>query len=337
MLPAMSASLPDRGDLVIAFSVAFALLPVAALYVARWWLDRGRSEPPWAFPLLLLFGGAGGLFFALVGFAEVANLFAFLYGPDAAAEPLLYNAVVAPAAEELGKAFILLVFLLTRWYRGPVDGLLYGWAAGAGFACVESFAHFATAYVFQGTTGWFTEVALRAGPAVVVHGSATAAVGAFLGLARFDGRPAVAVLAPVCGVTVALGIHGGWNALLFLSATTLDPDYENLAYLAQPAVLVGVAVALVAALGIEVRALEGELASEVAEGRLSVHELAAVLNRRERRRPAWLRLGSGRAALVGAALQLGLALRRYRREGRGAGHVDRLRRDLRAARRPPTP
>ncbi len=239
---AVTSSLPTMTDLVVVFSLAFALLPVAALYVARWWLRRDAYEPPWAFPLLMLSGGAGGLLFALYGHAELVGLFARLYGPDAASEPLLYNAIVQPAAEEIGKAFIVLVFVLTPRFRGPVDGALYGLAAGAGFACVESFVHFYSAWAYQGAAGWLSEVAIRTGPSLVVHGTATGAVGLFLGLAKLDRRAMVALLAPVCGVTASLAVHGGWNALTFLSAYTGDPDFERLAFMGQ-APIIGLFVA----------------------------------------------------------------------------------------------
>jgi len=121
---------------VLLFSVVFALVPAALCYLARWWLDRGELEPPWIFPVLMVLGGASGALFAVYGHAEVAALVSSLYGGEVPAEPLFVTTVITPAAEELGKAFVLLPFVLThRWYRGPVDGLLYGFAAGAGFAC----------------------------------------------------------------------------------------------------------------------------------------------------------------------------------------------------------
>ncbi len=229
--------LPTLTDLILVFSVAFALVPVAALYVARWWLRRDAYEPPWAFPLLLLAGGAGGLGFALFGHAELVGLFARLYGPDAASEPLLYNGIVQPAAEEIGKAFIVLVFVLTPRFRGPVDGALYGLAAGVGFASVESFVHFYSAFAYQGAAGWLSEVTVRTGPSMVIHGTSTGAVGLFLGLTKLDRRAVVALLAPVCGMTASLAVHGGWNALLFLSVYTGDPDFERLAFMAQAPVI----------------------------------------------------------------------------------------------------
>ena len=44
-----------------------ALIPVVICYLARWYLDRGRTEPPWIFPALSVLGGLGGVFALYVG------------------------------------------------------------------------------------------------------------------------------------------------------------------------------------------------------------------------------------------------------------------------------
>lgn len=327
----MTAQLPSRGDLVLLFSVFFALVPIGLCYLARWALQRGRAEPPWTFPLLMLAGGAGGMLFALFGHEEVARLFALLYGAGMHAEPLALEALLSPAAEELGKAFILLPFALTAWYRGPVDGLLYGFAAGAGFACVENFMYFAVAFEAAGTAGWVGEVVARAGPSAIIHGGATAAVGAFLGAARFDGGRLAAVGAPFCGFVAAMLIHGGWNLLVALSALTGELWYHQLALLMLPLVAVALLGAMAVSLRIEAGVLAGELGREVRAGRLSSAELDALVDVRARRR---LRDVPDRAGLIGAAITLGHALRRLRREGRGLRQVNRLRRSMERARTP---
>ena len=55
----------SSGIVILVCSV-FALVPVGICYFARWLLDRARTEPPWIFPLMMVLGGAGGLWFALV-------------------------------------------------------------------------------------------------------------------------------------------------------------------------------------------------------------------------------------------------------------------------------
>ncbi len=321
--------LPTTTQLVLLFSLVFAAVPAALCYLARWWLDRGHLEPPWIFPVLMVSGGVGGWFFAVYGYAEVADLVVRAYGGAMPAEPLFYSAVLTPVAEELGKAFILLPFMLMhRWYRGPVDGLLYGFAAGAGFACMENFMYFANAYAYAGGSGWVAEVLSRAAPAALIHGGATAAVGVFLGAARFDGRPAVVLGAPLCGFTVAVLIHGGWNALMEAATLTGNSLYETLAWLLLPLVAIGFVGTLVVALAVEATDLRAALAGEVEEGLLVSAELRAMTDIDRRKSGSWVSPGLDRERLIGKVMALGYALRRLRREGRGRRHVRKLRKDV---------
>lgn len=326
----MTFGLPSTASLVLLFSVVFALLPAALCYSARWWLDRGRLEPPWIFPVLMVFGGAGGALFSIYGYAEVTSLVVWTYGGAVPADPLFMTTVVAPAAEELGKAFVLLPFVLThRWYRGPVDGLLYGFAAGAGFACAENFLYFANAYAAGGGPGWVAEVIGRAAPSAVIHGGATAAVGAFLGAARFDGRWHVVLVAPVSGFALAMLIHGGWNLLITLGAAPGHSLYTTAAWLMLPAVVVAYVLALAVALDHEAEALRAVLESELEDGTLHTGEYeAATQLRRRRGSGSWMVPNLDRGRMLGKVMSLGYALRRFRREGRGRRHVNRLRADV---------
>ncbi len=326
----MTFGLPSTASLVLLFSVVFALLPAALCYLARWWLDRGRLEPPWIFPALMVFGGAGGALFAIYGHVEVAGLVGWVYGGAVPADPLFVTTVVSPAAEELGKAFILLPFVLThRWYRGPVDGLLYGFAAGAGFACAENFLYFANAYAAGGGPGWVAEVVLRAAPSAVIHGGATAAVGAFLGAARFDGRWQVVLGAPLSGFALAMLIHGGWNLFVSLGAGPEPSFYTTIAWLMLPTVVVAYTLALSIALDHEAADLRAALESELEDGTLHTGEFeAATMLRRRRASGSWMVPNLDRGRMLGKVMSLGYALRRFRREGRGRRHVNRLRADV---------
>lgn len=323
--------MPHLSDLILVISALLAAVPLALCYGARWWLDRGTLEPPWAFPVLMLAGGAGGIFFSLYGYAELEAIFAQVQGAPVPAGSLLAQAVVVPAAEELGKAFILLPFALTPWLRGPVDGLLYGFAAGAGFACAESFMYFMVAWQ-QGEQAWLWEVVTRTVPSTLIHGGATAAVGAFLGAGRFEGRPGVGLAAPVVGFVAAITVHGLWNWLIRAAAETGDLRFHQAAALGLPLLFMALVVALRAALRVELVGIAPGLALEVHAGVLRPQELHAALDRRYRRTRDWHPPGAQRVRLVGALLGLGLALHRSRREGRGTARVERLRAALVAAR-----
>lgn len=324
---------PTTSDLVLFFSGLFALLPVLICYGCRWWLDRGYLEPPWIFPVLFVGGGLGGLIFATWGFGSVELWYGMLYGGDLPTEPLFRNALLAPTAEELGKAFILLPLLVTRWYRGPVDGLIYGFAAGAGFACIESFMFFAQAFEEAGPAGWVLSVLSRAGPAAIVHGCCTAAVGAFLGFAYFDGRPWVVAGAILTGFVAAIFGHGLWNWFIWIAQITEDIRYEQIAMLLLPLFIIGFAVALSIAQRVEMHAIRHELATEIVAGRLTEEELDILVDRPRRREPEWWPIGSARQVMIATMLKLGFALHRYSADLSGTAYIGALRRRLRRFRR----
>ncbi|MCB9545433.1 MAG: PrsW family intramembrane metalloprotease [Myxococcales bacterium] len=321
-------------ELVWVLSALLAAIPIAICYGARWWLDRGSLEPPWSFPVVMLAGGVGGVLFSLYGSPEVERLLAHWWGLPVASDSLLVGSVVVPAAEELGKAIVLLPFALTPWFRGPVDGLVYGFAAGAGFACAESFMYFATAWEVAGPDAWFWEVVTRTVPAALIHGGSGAALGAFLGAGRFDGRPLVGFWAPVTGFVAAMLIHGGWNWLVGAAAETGDLRFHQAAALSLPLVFMAGVLSVRAALRVELRGTAPGLALELRAGIINHDELRAALDRRFRRRGAWLRPAIRRGPMVGALLGLGLALHRYRQQGRGARRVNRWRARLVRARGP---
>ncbi len=317
------STLPSTTDLILGISLVIALVPMALCYLARWWLHRGTVEPVWMFPLLMTLGGVGGFFVPLFAHEEVVRVFALIYESDLLSRPLFVNSVAAPTGEELGKALVLLPLVFTRWYRSPVDGLLYGFAAGAGFACAENFVFFTSAYVTGGGVSWIASVVGRTGPAAIIHGCATACVGAAIGAARFDGRRTTAVLGPICGFVAAVLIHGTWNLLLECAAITGDIWFEQVAYLGLPFVGLGFVWALSIADRVESTAIEKALQAIHEKGHINTGEFSAIVDRERRKGQDWAG-DKDRKRFLGTALELGLALRRLRREGRGRSHVKQL-------------
>lgn len=316
----------QSAPLVLTLSVIVAIGPAIVCYLARWWLDRGAIVPPWLFPVLMVAGAASGLFFALIGYPRVEAIFVAAWGAPVQSGGLLMGAVLVPAAEEIGKAFVLLPFALSRWYRGPVDGLIYGFAAGAGFACLENFAYFAQAWSLHGEGAWLMTVITRAVPSVVIHGGATASIGAFIGLAIFDRRPLVVLAAPICGFVTALLVHGIWNWLVMTGSRIDDPRFTQAAVVALLLYFVLGLIALMTTVRYEARGMRPSLEREVAEGHITPDERDAVLKRRLRRVTArWLAPQTDRRRMIGALINLGLVASRSARDGRGHARLERAR------------
>jgi RsiW-degrading membrane proteinase PrsW (M82 family) len=304
---------------MVALSLLVAVLPIAACYLLRWWLGRDRLQPIWIFPMLVLAGGLGGLLFGWVLSHELEAWFS----PFALDRQILGRAVVGPLAEEVGKGLVLLVFLATRWYRSPVDGLLYGLSAGTGYAVVENLLTFLLAYSEGGGSHWLDSVLVRLPAGLVIHGGATALVGAYLGAARWERRPLIVFASLPAALFMATAVHGGWNALVHLAGAPRGEAHAAGAMGLLAAVGIGFALLLYASLRQEAADVREELAAEVAEGRLSERVAALVADPRGRRAP-------GQRALATAAIALAFARRRARIEERGAEDVERWRAAVRA-------
>jgi RsiW-degrading membrane proteinase PrsW (M82 family) len=299
----------DDARSVLLPSAAVALLPVALCYALRWRLARGPVVPSWMFPTLVVLGAIGGVAMPLTAIGQIEWLFAPV--ADSPLRPAFFGSIVGASAEELGKSLILLAFVPTRWFRSTLDGLLYGFAAGIGFAAAENFLFFLDAYANGGSEAWTTTVIVRLVPSLVVHGGATAAVGAFLGAVRWERRLLVVFTAPVFGLALASLLHGAWNGLVTAAVATGDPFYDTLALSLLPATVVLLIALLAAALRLEAEVLRDELALEVRSGRLTTAELDAATKPTRRT-----------LRFTAVATALAYAHRRARLEGRDVGDVD---------------
>ncbi len=296
-------------------SAAIALLPLALCYALRWRLARGPVVPAWMFPTLVVLGALGGVAMPLTAIGQIEWLLAPV--AESPLRPPFFDAIVGASAEELGKALILLAFVPTRWFRSTLDGLLYGLVAGVGFAAAENFLFFLDAFANAGAEGWRTTVLVRLVPSLIVHGGATAAVGAFLGAVRWERRLLVVFAAPVLGLALASLMHGAWNGLVMAAAVTGEPLYHTLALSLLPATLVALILLLSVALRLDAAVLRDELALEVVAGRLTSAELDAVTKPTRRT-----------LRFTAVATALAYAHRRARLEGRDVDDVERWRAEL---------
>lgn len=116
---------------------------------------------------------------------------------------------LAPASEEILKALILLILVRRTDFTYFVDGAVYGFSTGIGFAIVESYS-----YILDREAAVLTIATGRTLSCILVHATASALVGVTLGLARFE-RTAVRRLSTVIGgLLIAMLVHGGFNNLI---------------------------------------------------------------------------------------------------------------------------
>jgi RsiW-degrading membrane proteinase PrsW (M82 family) len=114
----------------------------------------------------------------------------------------------APIAEEILKALILVYLVRRREFTYFVDGAIYGFAIGIGFAIFENYQ-----YIF-GNLGAALSVAIgRVISTNLIHATASSMVGISVGLARFErftGRARLLIL----GLSLAMALHVGFNNLV---------------------------------------------------------------------------------------------------------------------------
>jgi RsiW-degrading membrane proteinase PrsW (M82 family) len=116
----------------------------------------------------------------------------------------------APIVEEIFKSLVLLYLVRRSDTTFFVDGAVYGFASGIGFAIAENMLYLSRVDVDTGLIVGTT----RAFVSSVMHGSTTAIVG--MAVAGFPlGRVNHPLLAWVIGLTVAIAAHTAYNNIAF--------------------------------------------------------------------------------------------------------------------------
>ena len=115
---------------------------------------------------------------------------------------------LAPIIEEILKAIVLLFLVRRHDFTYFIDGAIYGFSAGIGFAVVENFE-----YILGNPNAALSTAVTRVISTNLMHAAATATLGIVLALARFkrfSGRTAMTML----GFLLAFSIHMGFNNLV---------------------------------------------------------------------------------------------------------------------------
>jgi CRP-like cAMP-binding protein/RsiW-degrading membrane proteinase PrsW (M82 family) len=116
----------------------------------------------------------------------------------------------APVLEEFLKAIILFYFISQPRFRYFVDGAVYGFAAGIGFAMSENMF-----YIYNNANDAALGLAIsRVLSASLMHATASAVIGIALGLSRRSSPPQ-RYLIPLMGIAFGILVHLIYNNVLF--------------------------------------------------------------------------------------------------------------------------
>jgi RsiW-degrading membrane proteinase PrsW (M82 family) len=115
----------------------------------------------------------------------------------------------APIIEEILKGLILWYLISRPRFTYFVEGAVYGFAAGIGFAIVENFQ-----YINSAQAAGLTLALSRVISTNLMHAAATSILGIFLGQARFERTWLRRLLVGLLGLGIAMLLHIGFNNLV---------------------------------------------------------------------------------------------------------------------------
>ena len=123
----------------------------------------------------------------------------------------------APILEELLKGAILIYLIRRADFTYFVDGAIYGFTIGIGFAIVENFE-----YLRSNPSAAITLALMRVLSTNLIHATASGSIGIALGLARFERSASLRRIGfLLLSILVAVGIHMGFNNLVSNNAPLL--------------------------------------------------------------------------------------------------------------------
>lgn len=201
----------ETGPVALMLGLITATIPVPLYIILVLWIDRYEAEPLWMLATAFFWGALIATFFAFLLNTTSQGIVGSLSNANAG---VAFAAVIsAPIVEEIGKAFILLIFFFWKKdeFDGVVDGIVYGSMTALGFAMTENILYYGKAANEGGgemlTLVWI----IRGFFAPFSHPLFTSLTGIGLGLARQSNNLAVKLVTPVVGLLMAIFMHSIWN------------------------------------------------------------------------------------------------------------------------------
>ena len=184
---------------LIAYVIA-AAIPAFAVYLIQA-LDLFQTAKFRTLLICVLWGAIGAFGLAYVINKGVIEQL-MLAGASRNDSLQLVVRLTAPIIEEILKALILIYLIRQPSFRYFVDGAIYGFGVGIGFAVIENFS-----YIGASSNAALALAASRVLSTSLMHAMASAIVGISLGrLRRSKAR-----LLPVVGILLAISVHVIYN------------------------------------------------------------------------------------------------------------------------------
>lgn len=190
--------MPEIASVLLSLLIATAI-PLFFLYLLDTLALYGDSSYR-TVALCFLWGGVASLLSAAIHHVLIAQLDWITLATLAI--------LITPFVEEISKAAILLYLWRRPTFTHFVDGAVYGFAAGIGFAICENYI-----YILADIENGLATALGRVLSTNLMHGSASAMVGIAFGLARFR-RFSWRTLILLAGLFMAILLHAGFNSIV---------------------------------------------------------------------------------------------------------------------------
>lgn len=190
-----------------------AVGPAAAIIIFFYAKDKHDREP---FGVLLMsfLAGCFSVLPAIILEKSLPNIVPGSNG-NSLFSVAIYTFVIIAASEEFSKYIFLRYYAYRKpSFNEPYDGIIYAVMVGMGFATIENLM-----YVFGSDTlgGAWSTAGLRALTAIPAHATFAAAMGYFVGLAKFNAKKERSLMFQ--GFLVATILHGFYDFFLFQNFT----------------------------------------------------------------------------------------------------------------------
>jgi len=278
------------GTSLVAFTAA--LVPVALVFAAVWWLDRYTPQPRLSLVYAFAWGAIGSVLLSLF----FGGFFDAWISPEEESQlvdTFLGAAVQAPVVEEVMKSAGLFGLLVwgRRYIAGPLDGVVYAALIAGGFAFTENILYFGNSFHEAQSAGtvdvfWQTFF-LRGILSPFAHVSFTALCGLGLGIAAERRSLMLYFGLGLGGLSLGMALHALWNGSSFF--LPVDPEAPLAGFLRYyvtvqvPIFLLLVGIVLFLRLR-EKRILRRQLAEYGRAGWFSPDEVEMLVSMRRRRR-----------------------------------------------------
>lgn len=201
--------------ILLVATLAVIVFPIMYLLVI-WLIDIFEREPL-RFIIALFMWGVASTLGSLI-FNELLGAILGILGGEIIGE-IGTTVLVAPMVEEFMKGFGLILIAGHHEMDDTMDGIVYGFSVGIGFAAVENFLYFSSYFQEEQTTAlsFISFVMYRSVICMIGHGCFTATTGLIMGFMKGRGRwSKFSQFFGFIGMLGAMTLHGIFNTVAIL-------------------------------------------------------------------------------------------------------------------------